>query len=347
MARALGIHLWGAKNAEPGWLEYTQKIADAEKVPVTFFVSNEEYGTYVSVPSLGTYSHLVDIIAPAGSAFGPSMADDKHPAGWADFLRKRIEPLRRASGSNVWQFNENEELSRVLLDQAVQEGTFSSISAFHFGKENFLVTQPFLNRYRDVMPFVGLQDAHSQTWWWMEYLTAFRTLFLATEPTWQAWIEALKRNWVVSVRHDIHTNYQTKLAGGSNAVREFVTRHERSWKWWGDKPDDMRRPWAVLTAVRPKDEFDELRPAAGLDLRVRCWFHTRPAGVPRDAVTELLRLEVDGRPVAPEHVEKTGDIYEYYHLSADRSMRHTAAATVRMILTGEVTRIVTDINTEL
>ena len=35
---------------------------------------------------------------------------------------------------------------------------FSAISAFHFGNENFLVTQPFLNRYRDVLPFIGLQD---------------------------------------------------------------------------------------------------------------------------------------------------------------------------------------------
>ena len=345
MARALGIHLWGAKNAEPGWVEYTQKLAAAEKAPVTFFVANEEYGTYVSVPGLGTYSHLSDIQAPAGSDFGASMADEKHPVPWAEFLRRRIVPLGRAGGSNVWQFNENQELSRVLLDQAVAEGTFSAISAFHFGKENFLVTQPFLNRYRDVMPFIGLQDAHSQTWWWMEYLTAFRTLFLAAEPTWHGWNEALRRNWVVSVRHDVHTGYRTQFAGGSNAVRDYAMRRAETWKWWGERPDDIRRPWAALTAVGPQDEFDELRPQSGIDLRVRCWYNTRPAGVPREPVTELVSLEVDGRKVAPQHVEKAGDIYEYWHVPAGEAIE--AAATVRMKATGRIERFVTRIHGHL
>ncbi len=65
LARALRIHLWGAKNAKPEWLARAQAMADAQKVPVKFFVSDEEYGTWVNVPGLGTYSHTSDIIAPA------------------------------------------------------------------------------------------------------------------------------------------------------------------------------------------------------------------------------------------------------------------------------------------
>jgi hypothetical protein len=342
MARALGIHLWGAKNSEPGWLDEMQRVAREEKAPVTFFVANEEYGTYVSVPGLGTYSHLADVTAPAGSAFGAAMADDKHPNAWDDFLRRRIDPLRKAGGSNVWQFNENEELTRVLLDQAVESGTFSAISSFHFGNENFPVTQPFLNRYRDVMPYIGLQDAHSQTWWWMEYLTAFRTLFLATEPTWDGWRKALEKNWIVSVRHDARTNFKTQVAGATNAVRKYVMDRAGAWQWWGPKPEQMRRPWAALTAIRPGDKFDEIRVESGATLRVRCWMETKPAGVPKDAVTELVKLEVDGREVKTTHVAQKADIYDRYDVPDAQKGRHTAVATVRMIKSGEVARVKTE-----
>ncbi len=75
LARSLRIHLWGAKNARPGWLKTAQAIADREQVPVTFFVANEEYGTWVDFPGFGTYSHTSDIIAPAGVDIGPSLAD--------------------------------------------------------------------------------------------------------------------------------------------------------------------------------------------------------------------------------------------------------------------------------
>jgi prenyltransferase beta subunit len=182
MAKALKVDLWGAKNSKPGWIEASQKLAETQNVPVKFFVANEEYGTTIIVPGLGTYSHLADITAPAGSHFGAPLTEKSiQPIPWPQFLTKRIDPLRSAGGSNVWQYNQNEALSRVLLDQAVQSGTFSAISTFHFS-DNFLETTPFLNRYRDVMPFIALQDAHVQTWWWMEHLVGFRTLFLAEAP---------------------------------------------------------------------------------------------------------------------------------------------------------------------
>ena len=348
MARALGIHLWGAKNCAPGWIECAQKIARQEKAPVTFFVANEEYGTYVSVPGLGTYSHLSDVTAPAGSDFGASMADKEHPIPWQKFLRQRIDPLRRVSGNNVWQFNENEELSRILLDQAVQEGTFSSISDFHFGSEHFLATQPFLNRYRDVMPFIGLQDAHTGAWWWMEFLVGFRTLFLATEPTWKGWLEALRRNWVVNVRHDAITEFETQIAGASNNVQRYILDRSASWRWWGDRPDDLRRPWASLTAVTPQDEFDDVRPENGVNLCVRCWLDTKPFGTPKVPVTELVSLELDGHAVSATHVERPpgkggrGDDYHLWRMTADQTGRHAAVATVRMIRTGAVAKVKTE-----
>lgn len=58
LAEKLGIHIWTAKNCAPGWIAAAQRVADAQKVAVRFGAGDEEYGTYVSVPGLGTYSHL-------------------------------------------------------------------------------------------------------------------------------------------------------------------------------------------------------------------------------------------------------------------------------------------------
>jgi hypothetical protein len=94
--------------------------------------------------------------------FGAPMADPAKPVPWHVFRDQRIGAVRKAGGVMIWQFNENEELTRVLLDEAVEMGTYAAVSQFHFGNENFLNTQPFLMRYQDVLPFVALQDAHTR-----------------------------------------------------------------------------------------------------------------------------------------------------------------------------------------
>jgi hypothetical protein len=125
-------------------------------------------------------------------------------------------------------------------------------------------------------------------------------------------------------------------------VRNYVMDRAASWRWWGDKPEQMRRPWASVTAVGPLDKFDEIRPDEGVTLRVRCWMETKPAGVPKDPVTELQRLDLDGRQVTTTHVAERTDVYDQYHVPADQKGRHTAVATVRMIKTGEVTKVKTE-----
>ena len=346
MAAALKINLWGAKNCAPGWISRAQQIAGESNVPVLFLPANEEYGTYVDVPGLGTYSHLADVNAPPGVDFGLPLSDkDRQPNDWQTFLQRRVAPLRQAGGSNVWQFNENEELTRVLLNQAVEEGTFSAISAFHFGSENFLETQPFLNRYRDVLPFIGLQDAHTATWWWMEFLVAFRTFYLAEQPTWAGWQKALRENWIVSVRHDSRTDFKTQLAGGSDTVRRHLLERQAQWRWWTDKPEELIRPAASLVAVTPDERFEEARPTEGVNLRLRCWMDTQPFGVPKIPVYELASFWLDAAEVKPEHVRvepkagDRGDEYHWFHVPADRKGAHTATATVRNVKTGELQKV--------
>ena len=165
----------------------------ASGVPVRFFVANEEYGTWVDVPGLGTYSHTSDILAPAGSDFGPSLAN-RGVVSWPDYRARRLDPLQKAGGRLVWQFGENEELVRLVLDDSLERGGFAAISTFHFGNPDFTNSEPFLARYRCQIPFVALQDAHGdEPWWFADMTTGFRTLFLAREPTWEGWLEALRR----------------------------------------------------------------------------------------------------------------------------------------------------------
>src|SRR5262249_10187251 len=136
LAGALRIHLWGAKNARPGWIARAQAIADQKGVPVTFFVADEEYNTWVSVPGLGTYSHTCDIVAPANPAIGASLSG-KGAVSWQDFRDRRLAPLEAGGGRLIWQFGENEELTRLFLDDSLARGGYAAISTYHFGNPDF------------------------------------------------------------------------------------------------------------------------------------------------------------------------------------------------------------------
>jgi hypothetical protein len=334
LARTLGIHIWTAKNSPSGWIAEAQRLADADGVPVRFAIGDEEYGTYVAVPGLGCYSHLVDLVAPHGVDSGKQLPKKNHPYSWSEFRDTRIAALRKGGGRMIWQFLENEELTRVLLDEAVERGTYSGIASFHFGNENFLHSQPYLHRWYGRLPFVGLQDAHGkESWWWGNQLAGFTTLFVAKEPSWEAWLEALDRNHVMSVRHDAITGWKTQLAGGSPALRDFVMRREREWRWWDDEGRQSRRPPAALTLLRPSSKFEAGAPSSGAALRVRLWAENSGAGLPQQPRAELLELRVDGKPVQTVVHEAKDD---RYHLAAvdDDPGRHVAAARVRLIESG-------------
>jgi hypothetical protein len=339
LARSLRIHLWGAKNAKPAWLARAQAIADLEKVPVRFFVANEEYGTWVSVPGLGTYSHTSDVIAPPGADFGQPLKE--RPVTWEEFRERRLAPLQNAGGRLVWQFGENEELVRLYLDDSLQRGGYAAVSTFHFGNPDFTNTEPFLNRWRGQIPFVALQDAHGPEPWWFADMTAgFRTLFLGAEPTWDAWLRALKENWVVAVRHDSVSGMKTWSHGGSREVTEYVRAREQEWRWWDNAL--IQRPLVSIVAVAPGDDFEAARPDAGVTLRVRCAWQNTTQGLPKKPIAELLELKVDGQKVTPALVAPApqrgaaahADHRHDYHIPKLAPGAHAATARVRVIATG-------------
>jgi hypothetical protein len=339
LARSLRVHLWGAKNAKPAWIARAQQLADRDKVPVTFFPANEEYGTWVRVPGLGTYSHTSDVIAPPGSDFGPSLAD----AGvvtWPEFRARRLAPLEKAGGRLVWQFGENEELTRVYLDDSLARGGYAAISTFHFGNPDFTNSSPFLMQYRGLVPFIGLQDAHGpEAWWFADMTEGFRTLFLAAEPTWAGWLDALKENRVAAVRRDAVSGGKLWLHAGRDDVAALVRKLEPEWRWW-DNPT-IRRPLVSVVAVTPEDQFEAGRPEKGVVVRVRCAWENTTQGQPKKPRAELVKLMVDGAEVKPELVTKPrakgaglADHYHRFHLAAPARGEHTATAVVRDLATG-------------
>jgi hypothetical protein len=338
LARSLKIDLWGAKNAKPEWLVQAQARADAQRVPVRFAVANEEYGTWVDVPGLGTYSHTSDLMAPAGADIGPSLAN-QGVVSWPDFRTRRLVPLERGGGRLLWQFGENEELVRLFLDDSVARRGFAAISTFHFGNPDFTNTEPFLHRWRGRLPYIALQDAHGpEPWWFADQTTGFRTLFLATEPTWDGWLRALAQNWVVAVRRDQWTRGRTWMHSGSDEVAHYVRERESSWRWW-DNPA-ISRPMVSLVAVPAADAFEVGRPEAGVALRVRCAWENTAQGLPKTPLAELVKLEVDGHTVSPALVTRqrpNGQREEHCHVwtpSALAAGQHTATAVVRVLATG-------------
>jgi len=353
LAGALHIDLWGAKNAKPEWMARARALATEQKVATQFFRANEEYGTWTDVPGLGTYSHMSDVIAPAETEIGPAVGargDASPPVTWPEFRARRLAPLERGRGRLVWQFGENEELVRALLDDSVERGGFAAISTFHFGNPDFLNSEPFLQRWRGQIPYVGLQDAHgAEPWWFADQTTGYRTLFLATEPTWESWLNALKQNWVVAVRHDEVSRGETWMHSGSDEVRDFVKATEHDWRWWENS--NVERPLVSLVALRPEDEFEVARPTKGVALRVRCAWKNTAQGMPQTPLAEFVKLAVEGTEVAPALVERKrpngSGLADRYHLFAVPESvggavgRRTAVVVVREIATKrEVTQTV-------
>ena len=340
LARALKIDLWGAKNAAPGWIERAQAIAQREGVPVTFFQANEEYGALVGLPGLGMYTHLSDPIAPAGADMGAAVPGRQ--TWWEAFREQRLAPLEKAGGRMVWQICDNEELSRILLDDSLLRGGYAAVSTFHFGCRNMAFTVPFLFRYRHLIPFVSLQDAHGvEPWWWTDHLVGFRTLFLGREPTWEAWLEALARRWVVAVRHDADTYFRTRLLGGAPGVQEFVLRREAEWRWWEpEQPARLKRPVAAVVTVRPGDPFEVAAPERGINVRVRTQWITNHLAVLREPLFELAALAWDGKPLPFEAVERRdrqGRLIDHYYaapVASPEAGKHSITATLRHIESG-------------
>jgi len=162
-------------------------------------------------------------------------------------------------------------------------------------------------------------------------------VFLATAPTWEAWLHALKQNWVVAIRHDAVSRGQTWMHSGSPEVLDFVRARERDWRWW-DNPV-IARPLVSIVAVRTEDQFEVARPDRGVALRVRCAWENNPQGLLKQPITELVGLTVDGQMVAPTLVSNkrpNGLLGEHYHcwqIPTPASGRHTATAVVRVIAT--------------
>jgi hypothetical protein len=297
---------------------------------------------------------MSDFIAPADTDIGAPLGrrGETSPAvTWPEFRTRRMVPLERGGGRMIWQFGENEELVRALLDDSVERGGFAAISTFHFGNPDFTNSEPFLHRWRGRIPYIGLQDAHgAEPWWFADQTTGYRTLFLAVEPTWDGWLNALKENWVVAVRHDEVSRGETWMHSGSDEVRDFVQAREGEWRWWQN--ERVQRPLVSLVALRPEDEFEVGRPSRGVALRVRCAWKNTPQGMPQTPLAEFVKLLVDGAEVVPTLVERKrpngnglADRYHLFVLPESASGRaegaRTATVVARDIATKrEVTRTV-------
>ena len=281
LAQSLKIHLWGAKNATAALArEGTSARRRAKGVPVRFFVANEEYGTWVSVPGLGTYSHTSDIIAPANADFGPSLAN-KGVAIWEEFRERRLAPLARPAGGCLAIWRER---------AAGADATRRFAAARRLcGDQHVPFRQPGLHQQRAVSEALPGADpvrraagrARRRAVVVRRQTTGFRTLFLATEPTWDGWLAALKHNWVVAVRHDAVSGGQTWMHGGLDRVIDFVRANASSGSG-GTTPKSNARSCRSSRYPLP-DEFEVARPTAGVAIRVRCAWENTSSGPAEDA----------------------------------------------------------------
>ena len=335
LARGLKIHLWAAKNAAPGWAEAAQTIANREQVPVRFCVGNEEYGTFVELPGQGIFSHTCDLVAPAETDIGQPIG--RQIVNWETFRKQRLEPLNAGHGRLVWQFNENEALTRLYLDDSLIRGGYAAISSFHFGNPDFTNSSPFLMQYRDQIPYVGLQDAHGEeAWWWGDMLTGFRTLFLAREATWESWLEALAAGHVLAARRDGASLHQLWLHGRGDVVA-FAAERARRWQWWNNA--EIERPAASLVVLTPQSRFEAGRPESGVAVRVRYACENSTQGKPKTPLVEPISLTINGKIATPQHrvvgpQSKPNDRYDLHLLENAAPGTYLAVVMYRWRETG-------------
>ena len=240
IAKDLKIHLWGAKNALPGWVDAAQREADSIGVPVTFFHSDETYGKRRGIPGLGSFTHLLDPATPPPGAVEESVF-------------------------NLWQICDHECCARIWLDS----GQYDAIGTFHFGCFDMTWLLPFLYQYEGVLPFVSNQDSHGETWWWRDELSAFRTVFLAPGRSWDDFRDACRRGQVASVREDSHTENRLRIIGCSEQVKRALV--ERRSEWRGLRPSEQ----VSVQVLGPESMFEVGRPKSGRVLRVRIDYHWR------------------------------------------------------------------------
>jgi hypothetical protein len=276
--------------------------------------------------------------APFNTDSGVPVPKKSHPYKFEEFLDIRLNALKKGKGRLVWQCNDNEDLSRILLDEAVATGAWAAIASFHFGRQDFAHTYPFLHRWYGRLPFVGLLDAHTaESWWWGDQLGGQKTLFLAKAPTWDGWLEALKNHWVVSVRHDAVTGWKTHMTGGPPSVRDFVNKRESRWRWWDGTGKPARRPGGSLVLLRPGTPLEEGAPPASaenaLALRLRLWHDNTQQGRPTEPRIELLAMSVDGKKVTPELRSTQADRYYLLPLQKTPGI-HRAEAELRILESG-------------
>jgi len=340
LADSLHINLWGCKNSNAAWREKAQHIADKRKVPVVFFQSDEAYGKSVTVQGMGTFSHIMDYIAPALANKKP----DLDGSSWQSYHKTFIQPLLQDQGALILQVTNNEPLGRMILDESITNGGFTAISTIHFG-QNFSFWLPWLNEYRHQLPFISLQDAHgTESWWWTAELIAHRTLFLARKPTYNGMMEAMKNNLLVAVRHDSLSNYKTRMLGGAQGVQEYVQSKQTEWSWWEKDSLIKAKPWAAITVIEAPDTFEVARPVSGVNIRIRCeWSGIRQ--MPGKAVVTLEKLIINGKPLVNEYVEKKDgkgmvtDAYFLVTLPDIMKGNYTVEAALRSLKTNEIRKI--------
>ncbi len=194
------------------------------------------------------------------------------------------------------------------------------------------------------LPFVALQDAHGpEPWWFADMTEGFRTLFLAKEPGWDGFLNALKENWIVAVRHDAVSRGETWMHGGSQSVLDFVRQQAAQWQWW-DNPYIVRPP-ASIQLLNSDDLFEAGSPnpqaKEQLNVRVRCAWRNTPQGLAKEPIYELMELKLDGQPLQTELKSKrrpNGLFDEHFHLASLPKLNsgsHVLRAFLRHIGSGK------------
>jgi hypothetical protein len=190
-----------------------------------------------------------------------------------------------------------------------------------------------------------LQDAHgSESWWWVNELAGYRTLFFGKTGSYDDLITALKNNWMAAARHDSISDNKTRLLGGAEGVQAFMLKQQNKWKWWQKGSSETRQLWAAITVIDSTDTFEIARPLTGISVRIRPWWNSIRQALKEQMVTlESLKVDnIEVKTTYEERKDKKEGITDSYYLYAAPGLsngKHVIEATLRNIKNNEVRRM--------
>ncbi len=145
---------------------------------------------------------------------------------WQAYNQQAVRPLQQI-GSLVYP---EQDFEMEFAYQAYGDTYNAFLAGFNWAPSDFVRVFPWRERYADKLPPIADADAHGNLAKWSAQLDHTRNLYLAAEPSYEAFQDAAKNGRLICVIRG-REGEASAYYGPANAVLYAKERID-GWKWW-------------------------------------------------------------------------------------------------------------------